>query len=78
MMSSLAYFPLRFVLDLDSQEYTSAAKLRSNPGNEIAVAGLWSRERICPCRESRWTVDAQREKRQRVPKHRGSAKFLCV
>ena len=68
MMSSLGYhLLLRFVLDLSPQEYTSDAKLRPNLRNEIAVAPLWDMERVCPSRESHWTIDAQGEKRQWVP-----------
>ena len=35
-------------------------------------------ERVCPCRESRWTVDAQGEKRQWVPSTEARFDPLCL
>lgn len=60
MMSSLGCsLLLTFVFYLSSQEYTSGAKVRTNPRNEIAAPTLWKMERLCLCMERRWTVDAQ-------------------
>ena len=64
MISSLGYHLLKFVLDLSSQEYTSDTKLRTNVRNEIALASLWTVERVCPCVERLWLVDTQGEKCQ--------------